>query len=265
MILLTIFCFCLQMAKPQPFAGATASNLNPCTTMKTASDELPPLRKRINWKDSAGMKFGRWTVVEIVRTLPSHNHMVLCQCECGNRKEVNSHYLSLGESRSCGCLRDEKTIQRSTRHGLGPRSRDAGHFTVYHDILRRCRKHPRYAGRGIVVCDRWLHGEKGKTGLEMFVQDMGPRPEGLTVERKNNNGPYSPDNCVWGTRFDQSNNRCDTRLITYKGETLSISRWARRLGVSRTALSNRYAKGWSHERIIETPTKNVFDEKEFWG
>jgi hypothetical protein len=131
--------------------------------------------------------------------------------------------------------------------------------------LRRCRRHHRYAGRGIVVCDRWLYGEEGKTGLELFMQDMGPRPEGLTVERENNDGPYSPENCVWGTRFDQANNRCDTRLITYKGETLSISRWALKLGVSRAALSNRCTKGWSHERIIETPVRRPFNEKEFWG
>jgi hypothetical protein len=264
-VLLTILCFCLQMAKPQPFAGATASNLNPCSNMKTAPDELPLPRKRINWKDSAGMRFGRWTVVKVVRTLPNHNHMVLCQCDCGTQKEVNSHYLSLGESRSCGCLRNEKTVERSTRHGLGNRGNPTTHFTLYHDILRRCRRHHRYAGRGIVVCDRWLYGEEGKTGLELFMQDMGPRPEGLTVERENNDGPYSPENCVWGTRFDQANNRCDTRLITYKGETLSISRWALKMGVSRAALSNRCTKGWSHERIIETPVRRPFNEKEFWG
>jgi len=92
---------------------------------------------------------------------------------------------------------------------------------------------------------------------------MGSRPEGLTIERKNNNGPYSPDNCVWGTRFDQSNNRCDTRLIAYKGETLSISRWARKLGVGRSTLATRYTRGWSHERIIETPVKNALNDEEF--
>lgn len=264
-VLLTILCFCLQMAKPQPFAGATASNLNPCSNMKTASDELPPPRKRINWKDSAGMRFGRLTVMKFLGPRKrGHMSYCLCRCKCGKEKEISAGCLVSGQT-SCGCWRTEKTIQRSTKHGMANRGKISNHFTLYHDILRRCRRHPRYAGRGITMCDRWLYGGGGKTGLELFTQDMGPRPEGLTIERKNNDGPYSPDNCVWGTRFDQSNNRCDTRLITYKGETLSISRWALKLGVSRDALSNRCTKGWSHERMIETPVKTYFNEKEFWG
>ena len=104
MILLTIFCFCLQMAKPQPFAGATASNLNPCMTMKTASDELPPLRKRINWKDSAGMKFGRLTVIRPTMRRTGTSPYCLCRCECGVEKEISAGSLVSGQA-SCGCLR----------------------------------------------------------------------------------------------------------------------------------------------------------------
>ena len=233
--------------------------------MKPASKAITSPRKRINWKKCAGLKFGRWTVIRLIETLPSLSHIVLCECECGTRKSVMSNYLSLGDSRSCGCLRNEKTIERSTRHGMANRGKVTNHYTLYHDILRRCRRHPRYAGRGIIMCDRWLHGENGKTGLELFAEDMGPRPEGMTVERKNNDGPYSPENCVWGSRFDQSNNRQDTRWITYKGETMSISRWAIRLGVSRGALSNRYNRGWSDEKIIETPVTSPKKKEEFWS
>lgn len=254
-LLLTALCFCLQMAKPQPFAGATASNLNPWLLMKTASAEITSPRKRINWKESAGMKFGRLTVVRYAgRRRKNGMSYCLCHCECGVEKEICVGSLVSGQS-SCGCWRTEKTIQRSTRHGMSSRKKRTDIFSIYHDILRRCKRHPRYAGRGIAMCDRWLNGAEGKTGLELFASDMGPRPEGMTVEREDNDGPYSPENCVWGSRFDQSNNRCDTRLITYKGETLSISRWALKLGVSRAALSNRYAKGWSHESMIETPVE----------
>lgn len=264
-LLLTALCFCLQMAKPQPFAGATASNLNPCTTMKTASAEITSPRKRINWKESAGMKFGRLTVMEFkgIRRKGGMSYC-LCKCECGVEKEISAGSLVSGQS-SCGCWRTEKTIQRSIRHGMANRGKISNYFTLYHDILRRCRRHHRYAGRGIVMCDRWLNGADGKTGLELFALDMGPRPEGMTVERQDNDGPYSPENCVWGSRFDQSNNRCDTRLITYKGETLSISRWALKLGVNRETLSSRCDRHWSAERIIETPIKTYFNKKEFWG
>ena len=228
--------------------------------MNTTTEQLSQKKKCINWKRAEGMKFGRWTVKSWIESTPSKGNLMRCECECGAEKIVAAHYLARGESRSCGCLRNEKTAERSKRHGLSKRGDIKRHFTIYHDMLKRChspsRGHPRYQGRGIQVCDRWRFGEGGVNGLTLFVLDMGEPPTiKHTLERQDNEKGYSPDNCVWGTRFDQSNNRCDTRLITYKGETLSLSRWAAKTGLPRTTLSMRFNSGWSEERMIETPLR----------
>lgn len=68
-----------------------------------------------------------------------------------------------------------------------------------------------YGGRGITVCDRWRYGVVGKTGLECFIEDMGPRPEGLTLDRRNNDGNYEPGNCRWATWSEQLTNRRPNR------------------------------------------------------
>lgn len=105
-----------------------------------------------------------------------------------------------------------------------------------------------YGGRGITVCDEW------KTSFEAFYRDMGDPPEGLTIERKNNNGPYCKDNCVWATRAEQAKNtrpQPASKYLTYAGLTLTISQWARRLGIQRTRLYWRINKsGWPIERIL---------------
>jgi hypothetical protein len=103
-----------------------------------------------------------------------------------------------------------------------------------------------YGGRGIKVCERW-------GCFENFLADMGERPPGKTLERQNNDGDYEPSNCCWATALEQSQNRRSSRLVTFNGETLSISAWARRLGMSHTSLNNRLKK-WSVEKSLTTPT-----------
>lgn len=106
-----------------------------------------------------------------------------------------------------------------------------------------------YGGRGIVVCDRWLDS------FDNFVADMGLRPEGHTLERVDNNGPYSPENCVWASRKTQSQNRRVNRMIEYNGETHSIAEWERRLGWKPGVLKARIGRlGYSVEEAF---SKNV--------
>ena len=94
-----------------------------------------------------------------------------------------------------------------------------------------------YGGSGIVVCKRWLNS------FENFLSDMGEMPEGMTIERKNNNGNYTPANCIWATRRDQVLNRYNTRLISFNGDTFCIREWERRLGLGLGTLWRRLAKG----------------------
>lgn len=228
------------------------------TTMSTTPPAIPSKKKRINWKEAAGMRFGRWTVVGWVGVAKNRASIVRCKCDCGNEKEVASAYLAMGQSTSCGCYRNQVTAARNTTHGMGVRGAKHPLFGVYHDILKRCKHHPRYKDR-VQVCERWKQGADGKTGLETFVADMGIPPcPGLTVERVDNDGPYSPDNCVWGTRFDQSNNRHDTRMIEFDGKRLSLSRWSLLLGIPRTTLAYRYEQQMSAEDILK-PKRRLED------
>ena len=107
----------------------------------------------------------------------------------------------------------------------------------------------RYGGRGIRVCERWLK-------YENFKADMGEPPEGMTLERIDNNGPYSPENCRWATRTEQNNNTRSNRMLTFRGKTQTIMQWAREIGVSFQVLWYRIARGWSVDRALTTPLQH---------
>lgn len=111
-------------------------------------------------------------------------------------------------------------------------------YRAYRDMLNRCyyekhNRYPRYGGRGITVCERWLES------FDNFVDDMGACPDGYQLDRKDNDAGYSKGNCRWATRSEQCLNRSSTRKIAHNGETLSISEWAKRTGISEGTLERR--------------------------
>ena len=118
-------------------------------------------------------------------------------------------------------------------------------------MMRRCYKigfsaYPPYGGQGITVCKHWHT-------FANFYADMGERPEGKTLDRIDNAGNYEPSNCRWATPKEQSQNRRSVRLMTYAGETMNMSDWASRLGITKTALSRRIEAGWPLERALTVP------------
>lgn len=139
------------------------------------------------------------------------------------------------------------------RHGEGVNR--TPEFRAWEAMLRRCsnrgdKRWPRYGGRGITVCDRW------RTSYTAFLSDMGRRPTSQhTLDRADNNGPYSPENCRWATYSEQANNTSRTRHFTFDGKTKTLSEWAEEIGVASTTLDHRLrALGWSIERTLSTPT-----------
>lgn len=103
-----------------------------------------------------------------------------------------------------------------------------------------------YGGRGICVCERWSQ-------FLLFVEDMGERPFGTSLDRVNNELGYSKGNCRWSTRKQQSNNRRDNTVLDHNGLSLTISGWCEKTGLSRDALQGRLRKGWPVGMALDTP------------
>jgi hypothetical protein len=113
----------------------------------------------------------------------------------------------------------------------------------------RCKAYPNYGGRGITLCDRW------RRDFRAFLADMGEAPEGLTIERVDNDLGYLKSNCTWVSLQDQQRNRRSNRPITAFGRTRLLSDWADEVGIKRVVITYRLGAGWPAERALTWPSK----------
>ena len=126
-------------------------------------------------------------------------------------------------------------------------------FRTWLSMKRRCynpnvRKFANHGGRGIVVCDRWL------SDFTAFLVDMGEQPDGMSLDRIDNDGPYSPDNCRWATASQQARNRRDTVFINIDGVTKPFVDWCEQYGIGYYTARTRIQRyGWDARRAITTP------------
>lgn len=131
--------------------------------------------------------------------------------------------------------------KRNQTHGL----RYTPEYKTWSSMKERClnSQHPsykNYGGRGIKICDRWLNN------AEAFYKDMGKRPEGMSLDRIDNEGNYEPSNCRWATQKEQRNNTRQNRYITWDNKTRTISQWSDETGISQAAITIRLNRlSWS--------------------
>lgn len=158
--------------------------------------------------DLTGKTFGRWFVIKRSKNDKSKRTIWLCKCECGKKVKVNASSLKRGISKSCGCLNKEILSNYFTTHGRS----NTLLYGAWYRMKSRCYnindpKYYRYGARGIKVCDRWLD-------FNNFLIDMGEKPSiNHSIDRKDNDGNYEPDNCRWATPTEQARNR-STSVMT---------------------------------------------------
>lgn len=199
-----------------------------------------------------GRKFGRLTAVAL-DGMRGKNSYWRCVCECGAEKVICAANLSSGRQNSCGCLQKETKCLPLT-HGHSVNGKESRTYKSWTGIKDRClnprnRNYPGYGGRGIRVCDRWQ-------SFAAFLEDMGPRPDGFSIDRIDSNGHYSPENCRWATRREQMNNVRYNRVLTVHGERMTQAEAARRFGVDQKLINSRIKLGWGEERAATQPPRS---------
>jgi hypothetical protein len=197
-----------------------------------------------------GERYGRWIVLERAANGNGRRRHYHCRCDCGTERTVRGESLRNGVSASCGCLREELHVAAITKHGgsasgssiykiwLGMRARCSNPHTAYWHI---------YGGKGIKVDPRW-------DDFAIFLADMGPRPKGYSIERRDGNGDYTPNNCYWASPREQSRNTSRCRYITWNGETKVITEWAEITGISRSTIYKRLDRGEPIEEALTRPS-----------
>jgi len=203
-----------------------------------------------------GKKFGRLLVIDRAENTPQGQARWLCLCDCGNKHIAKSIVLRRGISKSCGCLNLESLSKRQRIHGHTINGTSPT-FHSWAGMMARCsnplhKAFHLYGGRGILVCERWHT-------FSNFLEDMGVKPEGLSLDRIDNSLSYSPENCRWATPSQQARNKRNNRMLTLNGETKCLQEWAEIVGITQSSLACRLKTGWSIEDALTIPkTKHIY-------
>lgn len=203
----------------------------------------------------SGSVYGRLTVQsELPRRIRQTEYS--CSCSCGATKIATAGALMRGNVKSCGCWRRENSKAIHTTHG-GAKTQL---FYVWHTMRRRCsdpntRSHKNYGQRGIKVCSDWADNFGS---FRAWAEGAGYRA-GLQLNRVDNDGPYSPENCEWTTCVLNNNNRNNNVRLTIFGETKTMADWSRdrNCNVSYSTLRQRLSYGWNPERALTKVARNT--------
>lgn len=198
--------------------------------------------------DLTGQRYGRLVCVKRVENDHKGFTRWLCQCDCGNTHIVKTGDLRSGHVKSCGCITDERTYTHGRTHERL--------YRVWLLMKRRCYKkdyenYHYYGGRGIRVCDEWIHEyENFRSWAYANGYDESLPGYECTLDRIDVNGNYEPSNCRWVNMYVQANNTRRNRYITLNGETKTLIQWSRETGISRSAIHKRFKRGCTPEQAL---------------
>lgn len=200
-------------------------------------------------KDLTGMVIGDWTVIGRNLEKGTNHRYYNCVCVCGKKKVLRGSMLSQEKSKSCGCT------TRTPFLGKHKQS-NSPTYSTWLSMRYRCSKkdydgYDRYGAKGITVCERW------ENSFNNFLEDMGERKRGVTIDRIDNSKGYFKENCRWATKKEQTLNRGVTKWLTYKGETLCLADMAKKYNMNSTMLLSRLNKGMTIEDAIEKPSMRM--------
>ena len=205
-------------------------------------------------KDFTGKRFGRLVVIKDTGKRKNRQKIWLCKCDCGNKKEVPTCYLTSGDTKSCGCYRKECEIKNLSQFWGKPKTHGLSKTRIYQiwaDMKDRCNNknnsaYKDYGGRGIKVCKKWL---TDFTSFHTWAIDNG-YSDNLTIDRINVDGNYEPNNCRWSNWQEQANNRRTSRKIIIYGEIKTAYEFEKQYGIKAPLLVDRYDKGYRDDKLI---------------
>lgn len=216
--------------------------------------------------DLTGKVFGRLTAISyrLVLSGKCRRAVWMCNCSCGNTKEIFSGSLTSGVTKSCGCYIKEIVGRHMITHGESRGPKRTVEYPIWYGMLGRCyspgaNRYERYGGRGITVCDRW----RGRDGYANFISDVGRRPGlGYSLDRfPDNNGNYEPGNVRWATREQQDNHTSKSRFVTFDDRTMTIAQWSRERGIHPATLQSRLGKFPVHVAMTPGPLPQYGNER----
>lgn len=201
------------------------------------------------FRDLTKQTFNRWTIIEHAGKTKWGASLWLCRCSCGNKHIVNGANIVNGQSKSCGCLNIERSRNASCTHD---KSRTP-EYRIWANMIHRCinpnsQSFENYGKRGIEVCDTWINS------FTNFIEDMGKRPsDKYSIDRIDNNGNYSPDNCKWSTKKEQCNNRRNNNIINLDDKKQTLAQWAVELNIHESTIRRRLRSGWPINKVLNQP------------
>jgi len=201
--------------------------------------------------DLTGKKYGKLYVASCYRHV-KRGYYWECKCDCGATCYVLSYRLISGHTKSCGCWKN-KCCGYSRTEKL---------YNIWSAMKSRCynntyKYYAYYGGRGISICDEWKlnYMEFRKWAIENGYSN------GLTIDRIDNNGNYSPSNCRWATRSEQSENRRNNIFINFDGQTYTLTKWSRIFGIPDNTMWYKYHKGEEMAIIAKKAGYNIREQE----